>query len=156
MLVVVVVIDETTMRMLVVGWLCGWSRWILMLMGESEFVTLYKIFSPYHDMKICSSMMNKYFWWSFLCCPNKGKCGLCSLLVRLCTIFFCDHCDCFFVESYLCFLLGLLTSSSFLNQFLYQSNLQSLCWLLTLGCLLLLLIINGAGNYRVNSLYCKY
>jgi hypothetical protein len=33
-----------------------------MLMGESEFVTLYKIFSPYHDMKICSSMMNKYFW----------------------------------------------------------------------------------------------
>lgn len=62
MLVVVMVIDETTMRMFVVGWLCGCSRWMLVLMGESEFVTLYKIFSPYHDMKICSSMMNKYFW----------------------------------------------------------------------------------------------
>ena len=79
----------------------------------------------------------------------------CSLLVRLCTIFFCDHCNCFFIE-YLCFLLGLLTSSSSLNQFLYQSNLQSRCWLLTLGYLLLLLIINGAGNYRLSYLYCNW
>jgi len=30
-----------------------------------------------------------------------------------------------------CMLSGLLTSNSFLNQYLYQKDLQSFCWLLT-------------------------